>query len=119
MFYNLIFKYDLDTPNFNHPTLFCVADGGHIYTLNSDLDILAQKTSSDEFQVMACPNFYTPEKQAEKANYRVVEHVDEIMEILRELGDPAGGVALIGARGPARDSDEDRVIYLVHKTDNL
>ena len=36
---------------------------------------------------MACPNFYTPEKQAEKANYRVVEHVEKIMEILRGVGD--------------------------------
>ncbi len=44
---------------------------------------------------MACPNFCTPDKQAEKANCREVERVDEIMEILRESG----------------DSDEDRVIY--------
>ena len=63
------------------------------------MDRLAQKTSSDECQVTACPNFYTPGKQAEKANYRVVEHVDEIMEILRELG----------------EGDEDRVIHLGHK----
>ncbi|MFM7980665.1 MAG: hypothetical protein ACKPKO_15235, partial [Candidatus Fonsibacter sp.] len=99
----MIFKHDLDTPNFNNPALLCVTDGDHICTLNSDLDRLAKKTSSDERQVMACPTFYTPEKQAEKANYRVVEHIDEIMEILRELG----------------DSDEERVINLVHKTDNL
>ena len=45
--------------------------------------------------------------------------MDETMEILRELADsdedPTEGVALDGARGPARD----RVVYLVHKTDNL
>jgi len=102
VFYNLIFKYDPDTPNFNNPALFCVTDGDHIYTLNTDLDRLAQKTASDEYQVTACPNFYTPEKQAEKANYRVVEHIDEILGILREMGD-----------------DEEKVVYLVHKTDNL
>ena len=41
------------------------------------------------------------------------------MLALALVADPAGGVALGGARGPARDSDEDRVVYLVHKTDNL
>ena len=29
VFYNLIFKYEPDTPNFNNPSLFCVTDGDH------------------------------------------------------------------------------------------
>ena len=103
VFYNLIFKYNPEVPNFNNPALFCVTDGDHIYTLNTDLDRLAQKTTSDEYQLTACPNFYTPEKQPEKANYRVVEHIDEIMDVLRELG----------------SDEEEKVVYLVHKTDNL
>ena len=103
VFYNLIFKYEPDTPNFNNPALFCVTDGDHIYTLNTDLDRLAQKTSSDEFHLSTNSNFYTPEKQEEKANYRVVDHIDEIMDVLRELG----------------NTDEEKVVYLVHKTDNL
>ena len=103
VFYNLIFKYNPEVPNFNNPALFCVTDGDHIYTLNTDLDRLAQKTTSDEYHLTACPNFYTPEKQPEKANYRVVEHIDEIMDVLRELG----------------SDEEEKVVYLVHKTDNL
>ncbi len=103
VFYNLIFKYNPDVPNFNNPAPFCVTHGDHIYTLNTDLDRLAQKTTSDEYQLTACPNFYTPEKKAEKANYRVLEHIDEIMDVLRELG----------------SDEEEKVVYLVHKTDNL
>ena len=103
VFYNLIFRYDPETPNFNNPALFCVTDGDHIYTLNKDLDNLAQKTSSDEYQLTACPNFYTPEKPTEKANYRVVEHIDEILDILREEA----------------TEEKERTIYLIHKTDNL
>ncbi len=59
-------------PHFNNPAFFCITDGDHVYTLNMDLDRLAQKTSSDEYQLTARPNFYTPKKQAEKANYRAV-----------------------------------------------
>ena len=76
VFYNVIFKYDPDTPNFNNLALFCVTDGDHIYTLNTHLDSLAHKTAADDYQLTVCPNFYTPEKQAEKASYRVVEHID-------------------------------------------
>ena len=101
----MIFKYEPDTPNFNNPALFCVTDGDHIYTLNTDLDRLAQKTSSDEFHLSTNSNFYTPEKQEEKANYRVVDHIDEIMDVLRELGSDEGS--------------EEKVVYLIHKTDNL
>ncbi len=86
MFYNLTLKHDPDMPNFNKPALLCVTDGDHIYTLNADLDWLAQKTSSDEYQLTACVNLNTPAKQAEKANCRVVEHIDEIRDLLRELG---------------------------------
>ncbi len=115
VFYNMIFKYEPDTPNFNNPALFCVTDGDHIYTLNTDLDRLAQKTSSDEFHLSTSSNFYTPEKQAEKANYRVVDHIDEIMDGLRELG----GEQVL-KNGPAfREGLEEKVMYLIHKTDNL
>jgi hypothetical protein len=68
VFYNHIFKYDPDTANFNNPALFCVTDGDHIYTLNTHLKSLAHKTTADDYQLTVCPNFYTPEKQAEKAN---------------------------------------------------
>lgn len=103
VFYNLIARHDPETPNFNNPALYCLTDGDHIYTLNKDLDHLAQKTSSDEHQLIASPNFYTPDKPADKANYRVVEHIDEILAILRE----------------EQTEEEERVVHIIHKTDNL
>ena len=102
VFYNLIFKHYPETPNFNNPALYCLTDGDHIYTLNKELDSLAQKHISDEHQLFACPNFHIPEKPASKANYRVVEHIDQILEILRE-----------------EQGEEERTVYLIHKTDNL
>ena len=98
VFYHLIFKHDPNTPNFNNPALFCVTDGDHIYTLNTDLDRLAHKSSSDEYQLTAGPNFHTPKKQAEKADYGVVEHVNEIMDALRATG----------------SDDDEKVAYLIH-----
>jgi hypothetical protein len=46
----------------------------NLYALNAALDRLAPKSSSDEYHLTACPNFYTPEKQAGKADNKVVEH---------------------------------------------
>ena len=102
VFYNLIYKYDPETPNFNNPALYCVTDGDHIYTLNKDIDALAQKSSSDEYQLTAYPNFYIPEKKAENPKYRIIERIDEILETLREQSD-----------------DEEKTVYMIHKTDNL
>ena len=66
---------------------------------------MAHKSSSDEYQLTACPNFYTPEKQADKADYRVVEHIDASMDISREMG--------------SDDEEKEKVVYLIHQTDNL
>ena len=49
-------------PNFNHRPLYCVTDGGHIYTLNKDLDSLAQKSEDDEYKVSAGSSFHIPDK---------------------------------------------------------
>ena len=51
VFYNLIHRYDLEVPNFNHRPFYCVTDGDHIYTLNKDLDSLAQKSEDDDYNI--------------------------------------------------------------------
>jgi hypothetical protein len=106
VFYNLIYKYDPEVPNFNHRPMFCVTDGDHIYTLNKDLDSLAQKTDADEYQVRSSPNFHIPEKPKEKSNYVVVEHIDETLQILRE-------------KQQQQQGDTEGMTYLVHRDDNL
>ena len=57
--------------------MFCMSHGDHIYTLNKDLESLAQKTYADEYQVWLPPNFHTPDKPKDKAEYVIVEHIDE------------------------------------------
>jgi hypothetical protein len=105
IFYNLIYKYDPEVPNFNHRPFYCVTDGDHIYTLNRDLDSLAQKTPEDDYKVLASPNFHIPDKATEPSNHRIMEHIDELLEILREQE---------GAEG-----EEEKISYLIQKHDNL
>ncbi|MFM7983377.1 MAG: hypothetical protein ACKPKO_29045, partial [Candidatus Fonsibacter sp.] len=76
VFYNLIYKYDPELPHFNHRPFYCVTDGDHIYTLNKDLDNLAQKSDDDdEYRVAADNNLYIPEKTGEKSDHIVMEHI--------------------------------------------
>jgi hypothetical protein len=104
IFYNLIYKYDPEVPNFNHRPFYCVTDGDHIYTLNRDLDSLAQKSPEDDYKVLASPNFHIPDKATEPSNHRIMEHIDELLEILREQE---------GAE------EEEKISYLIQKHDNL
>ena len=82
MFYNLIYRYDPEVPNFNHRPFYCATDGGHIYTLNMDLGNLAQKSEDDEYRVVAGSNFHIPEKAGEKSNYIVISNIDKMQAIL-------------------------------------
>ena len=127
VFYNLIHKYDPEVPNLNHRPFYCVTDGDHIYTLNKDLDSLAQKSDDDEYRVVANGNFHIPEKTVEKSNYIVMEHIDELLTILREQAkndtekDPRKGDSPDEGYGEASSSGlaGDRLLYMIHKADNL
>ena len=57
VFYNLIHRYDPEVPDFNHRPFYCVTDGDHIYTLNKDLDNLAQKSEDDDYKISVGSNF--------------------------------------------------------------
>ncbi|MFM7985860.1 MAG: hypothetical protein ACKPKO_41750, partial [Candidatus Fonsibacter sp.] len=48
VFYDRSNKYDPTLPNFSHRPFYCVTDGDHIYTLNKDLDSLAQKSEEED-----------------------------------------------------------------------
>ncbi len=105
VFYNLIYRYDPEVPNFNHRAFYCLTDGNHIYTLNKDLESLAQKSPEDVYRVVAGSNFHIPDKPTEKADYRILEHIDELLDILRDE--------------EKEEEQEERISYLVHKYDNL
>ena len=107
VFYNLIHKYDPEVPNFNNRPFYCVTDGDHIYTLNKDLESLAQKSEDDDYKISVGSNFHIPNKPSERSSHIIIEHIDEMLDILREQ--PA-----------SEDKDEEsKVLYMVHKTDNL
>jgi hypothetical protein len=106
IFYNCIYKYDPEVPNFNNRPFYCVAEGDHIYTINKDLESLAQKADAEEeYKVAASPNFHLPDKPEEKSDFRVVGHIDELLEILREQGE--------------NEEEKEKIIHLVQKNDNL
>ena len=82
VFYNCIHRYDPEVPNFNHRPFYCVTDGDHIYTLNKDLDSRARKSEDDDYKLSVGPNFHIPDKPSEKSNHIIIEHIDEMLEIL-------------------------------------
>ena len=45
-------------------------------------------------------NLHIPDKPSEKSNHIIIEHIDEIVEILREQ----------------TEEEESNIIYMVHKT---
>ena len=103
VFYNLIFKYDPEVLNNNNPPLYCVADGDHIYVLDKDIESIAQKTEDGEdYKVVANSNFHIADKPAQKADHRLIEHIDELLEILRTT-----------------PGDQEKLIHVIQKQDNL
>ncbi|MFM7989048.1 MAG: hypothetical protein ACKPKO_58020, partial [Candidatus Fonsibacter sp.] len=96
---------DPEVPNFNHRPFYCDTDGDHIYTLNKDLDNLAQKSEDDDYNIYVGASFHLPDKPNERANHIIIEHIDDMLDILREQ--------------PAREEEESNIIYMIHKTDNL
>ena len=100
VFYNLIHRYDPGVPNFNHRPFYCVTDGDHIDALNKDLDSLAQKSEDDEYKVSVGSSFHIPDKPSEKSNHIIIEHIDEMLEILIEQ----------------KEEEEAKLICIIHNT---
>ncbi|MFM7980164.1 MAG: hypothetical protein ACKPKO_12690, partial [Candidatus Fonsibacter sp.] len=53
---------------------------GHIYTLNKDLDNLAQKSEDDDYKISVGSNFHIPDKPNERSNHITIEHIDEMLD---------------------------------------
>jgi hypothetical protein len=107
VFYKLIYRYDPVVPNFNNKPFYCLTDGNHIYTLNHNLERLAQKQDEEtsEYQVYASPDFRTRDKEEMHPDHRMIEHINDIINILREE--------------EAKPSEKQEVVYLIHKDDDL
>ena len=115
IFYNLIYKYDPEVPNFNQKPMYCITDGDHIYTLNKDLESLAQKSDDEEYKVMVGADFRTPNKPT-KSDHRMIENVDELLDVLRE-SDSSEDMEETDISKEKKKVD--KISYLVQKYDNL
>ncbi|MFM7852240.1 MAG: hypothetical protein ACKO96_10075, partial [Flammeovirgaceae bacterium] len=76
--------------------------------MNKDLDNLAQKSEENEYKISAESNFHIPDKRSENSNLIIIEHIDEMLEILRE-------------QPTAEDNEEESEIIHdpLKKTDNI
>jgi hypothetical protein len=119
-FYRLVERYDPEVPNWNNKPLYCMTDGDHIYTLNHDLNRLAQKIDdgeSDEYYVYASQDFRVFDKRT-PVEHRMIDNIDDIIRILRDI--PEAPRMQAAATSPPRMQAEDReIVYLVHRYDDL
>ena len=104
-FYRLVERYDPEVPNWNNKPLYCMTDGDHIYTLNHDLNRLAQKIDdgeSDEYYVYASQDFRVFDKRT-PVEHRMIDNIDDIIRILRDIP----------------EAEDREIVYLVHRYDDL
>ena len=90
-------------PNLSTRPLYCVKDGGPIYTLNKKLNNLAQKSEDDAYRVVAGSNFHIPEK----GEREVQQHRHRTHRLAA------------GSRERENETDKHQLLYMIHKADNL
>ena len=93
--------------------MYVLADGDHIFTLNHDLKRLEQMQECDDPQYMlkaSTDRMIREDKQ--QVHDKMIEHIDDILEILRNTKKPEGEEAdhIPGAEGhrPGEDPLGDR-----------
>ena len=115
-FHKLKHSYDPPVLNMENPVFYCMYDDTHVYTLNHDLKSLNQKQDDqvDEFRVYASNDYYIDEKR-KPTKHLMIEDIDEILKIMREVLDIAEDTS-------EEDDTEKKKRYitdLVHMHDDL
>ena len=106
IFRNLVFKYDPPVDSRNNPAMFCMFHERHIYTLNHDLDRLAQKgNDEEEEQVAVSVGTDYRVKDCVGRKHWMIDNVDDILELLKNL--PENGE-------PSQDT-----IWMIQRQDDL
>ena len=83
-FYKMVFKYDPPNRNHNDKTMYCMMTDGHIYTLNFDLDKIAQKDQDaevDDLKRKVGDSFKTKE-DVEPRQAKMINDVDDVLEVI-------------------------------------
>ena len=55
-------------------------------------------------------NFRIPDKPSNKSNHIIIEHIDEMLDILKEQANN---------EGEEKEEPESKLIYMIHTTDDL
>ena len=98
----LFFRHDPERPNVHYPTLYVLQHDGHVFKMNRNLKQLAQKLE-DEHNVKIIPSdkYYINEDETDIVKYKMVDTVDDILNILKD-----------------EDNDVDRH-FLIHRDNDL
>jgi hypothetical protein len=105
-FMNPILIYNPRKISHHNKVLYCMVKGNHVYTLNSNLSVLAQKQQQekDKINIYASSSYYI-RKDDTVAHYKMIEGIDDIVKIIRELKEDK--------------PDNGTEIKLIHKNNNL
>ena len=82
-----LLKHDPDKPNHHHKVLYCLVKGDHVYTLNNNLKELQQKAEEDKMILKASDSYFIKDDPV-VPNYRMINGIDDIVNIVKELDSP-------------------------------
>ena len=102
-FYKLIHKYDPPNRNHHNKTMFCMVTDGHVYTLNHQQKRLEQ-FEGDDLEVekkLQVGESYLIREDAEAKPARMIDNIDDILQILKT------------------SKEEDQFVKLIHRKDDL
>ena len=86
--------------------MYVFANGDHLYTLNHDLKRLEQMKECDDPENMMASTDYRIREDQQQVNYKMIEHIDDILGILRDSKKPEEG-------------EEAPITYLVQKDNDM
>ena len=92
-----IYTYDPDKKNKNITVLFGLIKGNHIYTMNDNINSIAQRDFEKDMKISASTDFRLNSKE-KPVKYDFFNGIDDIMGIVKENEDEEGEVNLVSGK---------------------
>ena len=92
-----IYTYDPDKKNKNITVLFGLIKGNHIYTMNDNINSIAQRDFEKDMKISASTDFRLNSKE-KPIKYDFFNGIDDIMGIVKENEDEEGEVNLVSGK---------------------
>ena len=92
-----IYTYDPDKKNKNITVLFGLIKGNHIYTMNDNINSIAQRDFEKGMKISASTDFRLNSKE-KPVKYDFFNGIDDIMGIVKENEDEEGEVNLVSGK---------------------